>query len=357
MADFQLNAQDVLRVLLVQYDDSPRLRGLVSGIVGVLEVQAINPLRVLERALNPVVSEGILLDWIGARLGLPRPTVASSDAEYFGFHGTEPEGGRTFGQAPFFTTQRGIEQVEPVGDATYRTLILARARRLRGSANRETIEAVLGILFGEGNGYINETTDPMSIVVTTQDTIVWRLASDELFELLIPRPVGYQMSIAGAGTTFTHPGAVEAPPAPVGPVARHTFTITVGTGIVRGYFKQGSIGAIQGDTYNLPNGNSAEIRQVMVDSSPSNAASTNIAVSELRFQIQSAGLAAGDLDQLPTSIVCTNGSDSATFGVQTTDDNNFGGQGLSRDYIRTDGAAIDDVFVSTETVTVELYYA
>ena len=83
----------------------------------------------------------------------------------------------------------------PVGDETYRTLLRARARRLRGNADRETVEAVLEILFGDGNGYVDETVTPVTLRVTSENTVVWRLASVTLFELLIPRPAGRQVDI------------------------------------------------------------------------------------------------------------------------------------------------------------------
>ena len=197
-----INVRAVVNLLLEQYNDATRLKALLNGLTGVIQTRLVDPLLVLERALNPDVSEGILLDWIGTRLSLPRPFVAATDAEFFGFDGTSAVGGRTFGQAPFFTTRRGIELVEPVGDVTYRLLLKARARRLRGGANRETIEAVLAILWPRGNGYVDETTDPMSLRVEAEANVVWALVTGSLQEKLIPRPAGFPLNFVRLEPVF-----------------------------------------------------------------------------------------------------------------------------------------------------------
>ena len=184
-----------LGLLLPQYEGAAVLRALIRGVIAIVQEEVADPLFEMNRGLNPDESSGVLLDWIGLRLALSRPSVASSDAQYFGFDGTSGSGGRTFGQAPFYSLARGIEAVEPIGDATYRTLLRARARRLRGAADRECVEEVLEILFGDGNGYVDETVTPVTLRVTSADTAIWRLASNTLFEALIPRPAGREVAI------------------------------------------------------------------------------------------------------------------------------------------------------------------
>ena len=179
-------------LLLPQYDGSENLHRLVQELTAVLQERIIDPLLLLERGLNPDESSLILLDWIGQRLGFPRPRVASEDAEYWGFEGTRAAGGRTFGQAPFFSVQRGIEQVEPLGDTRYRVLLKARASRLRGGANRENIEQVLQILFG--NGYIDEGQTPIRCVVRSPDAVIRSIVTEQ-FDRLIPRPAGTAMEL------------------------------------------------------------------------------------------------------------------------------------------------------------------
>ena len=196
--DFDIQ-RDSQSVLISQWETAPRLRALLRGIVQVVDDKIVHPFRIMERALNPDVSSGIILDLIGERLALPRPYISSEDAKYIGFEGTKPVGGLPFSQAPFFTTKRGIEAVEPIGDTTYRALLKARARRLRGrGANRETLEAVLSILFG--NGYVTEPgSDNVELHTSTTELLIFNLAQIKLFELLFPKPVGRNMELINDG--------------------------------------------------------------------------------------------------------------------------------------------------------------
>ena len=182
-------------LLIPQYDGAAKFHALVRGIVAVLQGQVVDPLLDMSRGLNHVEGEGVLLDWLGGRMGIMRPSVPSSDFTKFGFAGTSAAGGRTFGQAPFFTVARGIESVEPIGDATYRRLLAARARRLRGGADRETIEAVLAVIWPDGDGYVDESVTPVTLRVTAADDTVWGLVSGRLFATLIPRPAGTAMTM------------------------------------------------------------------------------------------------------------------------------------------------------------------
>ena len=182
-----------IELLIPQYANAARMQALSRRLIKLAQDEIVTPLLALERAMNPDESSGILLDWIGERIGMPRPFVRSSDAEYFGFRGTVAAGGRTWGHAPFWSLRAHTEDVEPVGDATYRSFLKARARRLRGGANRETQEAVLAILFG--NGYLDESTDPIRLVVKTENDIIWGLAAGREFHRVIPVPAGRRMNM------------------------------------------------------------------------------------------------------------------------------------------------------------------
>ena len=182
-------------LLIPQYEEATSLRVFLRGAISLLKVEVVKPLEAMSRGMNPEIATGVLLDWLGTRLAFPRPFVATADAVFFGFSGTKTHGGRTFGQAPFHSVKRGLELIEPVGDETFSRFLLARARRLRGGADRETIEAVLTILFGAGNGYVDETVTPITLRVTSAPNVIWRLASTSLFEALIPRPAGRVLKI------------------------------------------------------------------------------------------------------------------------------------------------------------------
>ena len=183
-------------LLLEQYADASRLRSLLSGFAALVDADVIDILTELGRGFSPVESEGILLDWIGLRLGLLRPYVRSSDATYFGFAGTMAEGGRTFGQAPFLTRRAFIEDVAPIGDITYRVLLRARARRLRGGSDRKTLLAVLDVLSTRAYAEEDFTTDTVAISMLPVSDPVYNLATDTLRTLLIPMT-------PGIGYTFT----------------------------------------------------------------------------------------------------------------------------------------------------------
>lgn len=181
-------------LLIPQWTNATRMQALARNLIGIVQTEIVDPLLVIERAMNPDESEGILLDWIGERIGMPRPFVRSSDAEYFGFEGTGTDAGEPWESAPYYSLQARIEDVEPVGDRVYRLFLKARARRLRGGANRETLEAILAILFG--NGYLDESTSPMQLVVATDDDVTYGLASGREFARVFPRPAGRAMTMA-----------------------------------------------------------------------------------------------------------------------------------------------------------------
>ena len=194
-----INIAERINLLLPQYDSAVRFRAFLSGVIGILQTEVVDPLLVLDRAVNPDESSGVVLDWIGTRLGFPRPSVRSVDRDFFGFEGTGTDIGRPFNQAPFFSLLTQVEEVGPVGDRRYRLLLKARARRLRGSASREVIEENLGILFG--GGYLDETgTDLVVRIPADADISIRRILAGTSTtpshqDALIPRPAGRAMTI------------------------------------------------------------------------------------------------------------------------------------------------------------------
>jgi len=187
-----------ISLILPQYGEAEKLKGLISGTIGVAEEQVSDLLERLDRGANPDESSGAVLDWIGRRIGMERPVIPIG--EYLGYEGTDPSGGNPFDREEFYDDVRAIEQVAPLGDVDYRLLLKARARRLRGGANRETIEAVLAILWPTGRGYVDESSDPVVLVVTAVDDILFRLVDVPITEnsvtvhhLVIPRPAGVRI--------------------------------------------------------------------------------------------------------------------------------------------------------------------
>lgn len=186
-----LDLSENVGLLLPQYDGSARLRALVTGLLEILDGEIVAPLLRADRGLNPDESEGFLLDLIGVRIGITRPYVQASGVTYLGFDGTESAGGRPFGLAPLFTRRAAIEQVVPVGDVAFRAMLKGRALFLRSTATREDIEAIANRMFGANTSYLDESVDPIEVVIDSDDTLLFGLVDRAAYRpLLIPRPAG-----------------------------------------------------------------------------------------------------------------------------------------------------------------------
>ena len=134
-------------LLIPQYREATRLHRLIDNFCAILDTFIEQPLNRMARPINPDVSTGVLLDWIGLRLGLIRPRVRSQDFDWLGFEGSEERG---FDQAPFFSLQADIEGSVPINDGNYARLLKARALFLRSRADRTSIERILNVLFDQG---------------------------------------------------------------------------------------------------------------------------------------------------------------------------------------------------------------
>ena len=65
-------------------EDTPRLRALIRALDRVVDQYLAEPLRALTRQTRIGAAEGVWLDYIGERLGRPRPSVEAQDPR-FGF--------------------------------------------------------------------------------------------------------------------------------------------------------------------------------------------------------------------------------------------------------------------------------
>ena len=134
-------------LLIPQYREATRLHRLIDNFCAILDTFIEQPLNRMARPINPDVSTGVVLDWIGLRLGLIRPRVRSQESNWLGFEGSEERG---FDQAPFFSLQADIEGSVPINDGNYARLLKARALFLRSRADRTSIERILNVLFDQG---------------------------------------------------------------------------------------------------------------------------------------------------------------------------------------------------------------
>ena len=149
--------------------------------------------------------------------------------------------------------------------------------------------------------------------------------------------------------------------------AYHTYTITVGTGgapvpgvsNLFGYWDN-NIGTIEDAVYQLPNGSNGTIRQTMWNSiAPSRTSeSSYLYHDEMRFLLRQGGLSTADTDQFPDRIRLTNGANVVNLVPEPGEIQAFG-QGIGQDYGNADAdtdAQLTRIFVSGDTVTVELFY-
>ena len=88
---------DLSEALLGQWADSPRLRAVVTDVITPIRDEAVAAAETLTRMADPDTAEGVWLDRIGSRIGLPRPFTTDSTLDRrFGFD----DAGRPFDQAP-----------------------------------------------------------------------------------------------------------------------------------------------------------------------------------------------------------------------------------------------------------------
>ena len=104
-----LNVSENERLLISQYDQSPRFKQLAQGLLDVIQAELVKPVLDLQKQSNLDTATGIWLDYIGTRLDLQRPQVAfRPDGDRFKYsEGTKPKAereGTGFDQAPFDST-------------------------------------------------------------------------------------------------------------------------------------------------------------------------------------------------------------------------------------------------------------
>jgi len=180
-----------IRTLLAQYHESPRLRALVRALTGVVHDQFVAPMNRVLRTHAVGELSGTALDWLGVRLGMPRPLVTTGGL-WFGFKGTSSIGGRVFGVAPFWSRERELDAQEGLEDALYRRLIRARARFVIATPGRQDVEDCLAELFESAYVTSSAVGKAKFNVFTARDVLytVVTSASGRVGRLVIPHTAG-----------------------------------------------------------------------------------------------------------------------------------------------------------------------
>lgn len=185
-----LNLASLLDTIqLAQYTGAVKLNAFMNGWADLLQEKIVDVMLKLDRRFNVDEATESLLDGIASWYGITRPQVSAS-AEFFGFEGTQAVGGRTFGQAPFYTPPRGLESVEPISDVWFKPIVKARILKVRSTPSREHVESILNVLFG--NGYMSSgRPKQVTIHVETERNVLYNVVSGSYFELLIPTVPGF----------------------------------------------------------------------------------------------------------------------------------------------------------------------
>ena len=108
--------------LLDQWVRSPLVRELIYKALEMSEEQVLAFEEGFHRGQNVDLAEGVWLDWLGLRLGIPRPWLVVSDTDVFSVRGP----GRGFDQAPIQSARLPLRNTFPIEDPLYRKLIKAR---------------------------------------------------------------------------------------------------------------------------------------------------------------------------------------------------------------------------------------
>ena len=129
-----------------QWRLNPRFVELTRRFGLLFDDDVFTPLVNIEQGLAINTAIGIELDWIGGRLGFPRPpsapNLAASEIDLFGFRdedGVPPPDMRTrgFDQAPMFS----FAGLSAISDAWYRRMLYGRAASILSRGTKAEIEA------------------------------------------------------------------------------------------------------------------------------------------------------------------------------------------------------------------------
>ena len=153
------------RDLLIQQWRETRLDDVMRERLAEVQTKVVEVLRYLEDAGSVETAQGVWLDYIGERLGIPRPFIPATGITWFGFD----DAGATFGGASLRSDLAGLTVLAPLGDACYRDLMRARVVLLNpdthANGSKPLMEAAL--VAGGIIGTVHDNQDGTADVVLT----------------------------------------------------------------------------------------------------------------------------------------------------------------------------------------------
>ena len=147
-------------ILLGQWQQSPRLRGVVADVLQPILADALAAADEIQRMQDIDQAVGVWLDYIGVRLGIERP--ATSDASMDTRWGFDLAGAG-FDQHPF-RGDAANDAVYPLPDAIYRRFVKARAVTVLSDGTSATYVKAVRLI--DPNATVADNRD-MTITVTT----------------------------------------------------------------------------------------------------------------------------------------------------------------------------------------------
>ena len=180
----EINVNELANLRISQYKAGSPIGQLISVILSDFQAREVDPLLELADWHN----SGVMLDWLGELLGLPRPLLNVNALPVFGFRGT------SFGEGgfddPAFITVTGST---PMPDAQYLVCLRAKYLQLRGTAS---LENMLNVYGDRGTPTFIQATDELDGTVTVRflddtDKLVW----DRMWDIgVAPIPAGIEAS-------------------------------------------------------------------------------------------------------------------------------------------------------------------
>ena len=188
MAARILDTPGALSLLLSQYQENVPFIGLMRGKLELIREQLSDPLARIETFAGFDKAIGVYVDYIGERLGLPRPAIVGSAADYpvFGFSGSDGVG---FGQGRLTSANPLVGPRVPQGDSEYKRLLLLKAGGMFCDMTIPGMNAAVRLAFT--SAYYRDGAGAITLYTRESDQVTDLATLLELW----PRPVGVGLTI------------------------------------------------------------------------------------------------------------------------------------------------------------------
>ena len=187
----RIDPEATASLIVYQWTDAVRLRALARGLLGTVNDYLTRPLAAMEEQTRIETAEGVWMDWIGERLGQPRPHTDLENYHFFGFEGSSGVG---FDQGILASVNPFLSPRVPVGDEFYKCILMIRSRFLLSDGSAPSLEHVLRAWFPEATV---EDSQDMSITIDEfTEGLDPNLLQTIRITSMFPKPSGVGVSFA-----------------------------------------------------------------------------------------------------------------------------------------------------------------